>query len=235
MNRQPGRDHSAQPARSTRDVRFDPESGLVPVVVQDADLGAVLMLGYMNAEALERTLATGRVTFWSRSRGRLWEKGESSGHWLELRGVRSDCDADALLVEALPHGPTCHTGHRSCFEAGSTLRSPPDDERGVTAYEPAAKLAAVLEELSRTIAERDRDRPPGSYTAELLRAAPTLSARKVAEEAVEVAVAALAEPDRVSEESADLLYHLLVLWRVAGVTADDVAAVLVGRAEGRSP
>jgi phosphoribosyl-ATP pyrophosphohydrolase/phosphoribosyl-AMP cyclohydrolase len=228
-------DRGPDPSVSPGGVRFDPESGLVPAVVQEAGTGVVLMVGYMNAEALARTLDSGRVTFWSRSRGRLWEKGETSGHWLELRHVRADCDADALLVEAVAHGPTCHTGRASCFDAASSAR---DRDRGPAASPSSpstVELVRVLGRLSDTIAARDRDRPSASYTAKLLDGAPALPARKVAEEAVEVAVAALAEPDRVSEESADLLYHLLVLWRAAGVSARDVAAILAARATGERP
>jgi len=225
---------SGGPRRTTAaDVRFDPATGLVPTIVQESGRGRVLMLGYMNAAALERTRETGRVTFWSRSRDRLWEKGETSGNWLELRRIRTDCDADALLVEAVPHGPTCHTGRATCFDADPALGA--DGGAAARGGPTTTSLFRVLLELSQTIAARDRDRPAGSYTAELLAAAPALSARKVAEEAVEVAVAALAEPDRLAEESADLLYHLLVLWRAAGLPADDVAAVLESRARGEDP
>jgi phosphoribosyl-ATP pyrophosphohydrolase/phosphoribosyl-AMP cyclohydrolase len=220
-------------AGAVADVRFDRHTGLVPTIVQEFGRGRVLMLGYMNAAALERTRETGRVTFWSRSRGRLWEKGETSGNWLELRRIRADCDADALLVEAVPHGPTCHTGRAGCFEADPALDA--DGDTAARGGPRTTSLLRVLQELSRTIAARDRDRPAGSYTTELLAAAPALPARKVAEEAVEVAVAALAEPHRLAEESADLLYHLLVLWRAAGLSADDVAAVLDSRARGEDP
>lgn len=232
-------------------VRFDPGNGLAPAIVQDADDGRVLMLGYMNREALERTLASGRVTFWSRSRGRLWEKGETSGHTLSVRRVRTDCDGDALLVEAAPRGPTCHTGKGSCFKAGETLDERPAGARGRAGGPgPAAdaggaagadgarravdrSLGQVLGDLGRVIADRDRVRPEGSYTARLLAGGRELPARKVGEEAVEVLAAALAETDaRLAEESADLLYHLLVLWRAAGLETEEVAAVLERRAGG---
>lgn len=229
-------------------VRFDPGTGLAPAVVQDADDGRVLMLGYMDLEALERTLASGRVTFWSRSRRRLWEKGETSGHTLEVRRIRTDCDGDALLVEAVPRGPTCHTGKGSCFEAGETLDERlagargeaggpgPDGRGGGADGEPRAdgrSLGRVLGDLGRVITDRDRVRPEGSYTAELLAGGRELPARKVGEEAVEVLAAALAETDaRLAEESADLLYHLLVLWRAAGLEMEEVAAVLERRAGG---
>ncbi len=186
---------------------------LVPAIVQDARSGQVLMLGYMNEEAYRRTLETGWVTFWSRSRGRLWQKGESSGNGLRLERMVVDCDGDALLVLARPEGPTCHTGRDSCF--------------GVAAPGPLASL----ERLERVIAQRDRDRPRGSYTAELLAGGPALWGRKVAEEAVEVAFAAAFEGgERLVDESADLLYHLLVALRAAGVTLNQVAERLEERA-----
>jgi phosphoribosyl-ATP pyrophosphohydrolase/phosphoribosyl-AMP cyclohydrolase len=201
------------------DVRFDEASGLVPAIVQDARDGSVLMLGYMNAEALSRTLETGRVTFWSRSRGRLWEKGETSGHALQLASIATDCDDDALLVCAVPAGPTCHTGQRSCFGDAS--------DRGRW-----ASLGNLLAELEGVVSDRDRERPPGSYTTGLLQSGPARIAQKVGEEAVETAIAAVTEPERLAEESADLLYHLLVLWRASGVATAAVAEELKAR---RSP
>ncbi len=236
------------------EVRFDPETGLVPAVVQSSEDGRVLMLAYMNAEALRRTLEEGRVTFWSRSRGELWRKGDTSGHWLEAREVRLDCDGDALLVRARPHGPTCHTGEESCFDAGPRAEvdsrdapgDPPVGSDGSGARDgdggsdeppgprrahpsPAPVLASVLEELVRVVAERDRDRPEGSYTARLLEAGPAPAACKVGEEAVEVALAAVDEPERLAEESADLLYHLVTLWRTVGLPADAVGEELSRR------
>ncbi len=201
-------------------VRFDDRTGLIPVIVQDSGDATVLMLGYMNREAVRLTLDSGRVTFYSRSRDRLWEKGETSGHRLHLESLALDCDADALLVRATPTGPTCHTGDRSCFGAASTSPSagPP--------------LGALLSELEVVIAERNRERPKGSYTTDLLDAGVLRIAQKVAEEAVETALAAAAAPGRVAEESADLLYHLLVLWCAAGVRSADVSAVLERRRVG---
>ncbi len=199
-------------------VRFDPHTGLVPAVVQDAADGRVLMLGWMNREALERTLESGRVTFWSRSRERLWEKGEESGNVLDLVSLASDCDGDALLATARPHGPTCHTGDRSCFDAGPAL-----GEREGTS------LGGMLAAVAAVVAERDRIRPADSYTARLLTAGIARIAQKMGEEAVETALAAVGEPDRLAAESADLLYHLLVLWRAAGLEAEEVAAELERR------
>ncbi|MDT8437174.1 MAG: bifunctional phosphoribosyl-AMP cyclohydrolase/phosphoribosyl-ATP diphosphatase HisIE [Gemmatimonadota bacterium] len=199
-------------------VRFDPHSGLLPAVVQDAADGRVLMVGWMNAEALARTVESGRVTFWSRSRERLWEKGESSGNVLDVLSIESDCDGDAVLVRARPHGPTCHTGTRSCFDAGTS-------EGG----DAAPSLGAALAELAAIVAERERTRPADSYTARLFTAGRARIAQKVGEEAVEAALAAIGEPGRLAAESADLLYHLVVLWRAAGVEPEEVAAELAGR------
>jgi phosphoribosyl-AMP cyclohydrolase / phosphoribosyl-ATP pyrophosphohydrolase len=175
-------------------------------IVQDADDGRVLMLAWMDAEAEARTRETGEAWFWSRSRQRLWRKGESSGNTLAVEELRDDCDGDALLVRVRPAGPVCHTGSVSCFA-------------------PA---------LWRTISERAATRPAGSYTAELLDAGTGACARKVGEEAVEVAVAALDEDDgRVVEEAADLIYHLYVLLASRGIDLAQVDDVLNGRAGSR--
>lgn len=256
---------------------FDTDTGLVPAVVQSDDDGRVLMLAYMDRRALERTLERGRVTFWSRSREELWEKGETSGNWLETVEVRADCDRDALLVRARPHGPACHTGEESCFDAGPAREVPRDaagaadegaeppagpgaeedgreeadaptagspgaeqrrDGRGAepdlseAARSPAPVLASVLEELVGVVARRDRERPEGSHTASLLEDGTSRAARKVGEEALEVALAAVEEPGRLAEESADLLYHLIVLWRAAGLPADAVGRELADRRPG---
>lgn len=212
-------------------VAFDPETGLAPAVVQSELDGRVLMLAYMNREALRRTLEEGRVTFWSRSRQELWRKGDTSGNWLEVVSVRTDCDGDALLVRAVPHGPTCHTGAESCFDAGDAARPADGSARHAARPGPegARGLSDAIETVLAVVVERDRERPEGSYTASLLAGGPAAPARKVAEEAVEVLVAALEEPDRLDEESADLLYHLLVLWRAAGLEAADVGRVLARR------
>lgn len=201
--------------RPALELEFEPGSGLVPAIVQDARSGRVLMLGYMNRAAVARSRETGRVTFYSRSRERLWTKGETSGNWLELIELRPDCDRDALLVRAIPHGPTCHTGAPSCFE------------------EPAAPgLGEVLAELARTIDERRKGRPEGSYTVELLDAGPVTVAQKIAEEAVELALELATGGDRTAEEAADLLYHLLVGLTSTGTSPKDVATVLRTRAQG---
>lgn len=182
---------------------------LVPAIIQDADTGTVLMLGYMNAEALERTRATGLVTFFSRSRQRLWTKGETSGATLAVVTIMEDCDADTLLIQARPNGPTCHTGTTSCFG------------------EPAVR--GFLYRLSAIIGERSRSAEP-SYTATLLVGPMARLAQKVGEEGVEVALAAMQDDDTaVVDEAADLVYHLSVLLHRRGRTVADVEAVLAAR------
>jgi len=188
---------------------WDKQAGLLPAIVQDAGNGRVLMLGYMDRDALAKTLASGQVTFFSRSRQTLWTKGEGSGHFLELRSVEVDCDADTLLVQALPQGPTCHLGRASCF--------------------PAAP-GNFLADLDGVIAARERDRPEGSYSTRLFEAGTRRIAQKVGEEGVETALAAVAQDDAaLLGESADLLYHLLVLLRARGLSLADAVAVLEQR------
>jgi phosphoribosyl-ATP pyrophosphohydrolase/phosphoribosyl-AMP cyclohydrolase len=168
-------------------------TGLVPVVVQDRASGDVLMVAWTNAEAIERTLDTKQAHFWSRSRSTLWRKGETSGNSLRVLEVVADCDRDTLLYVVEPAGPACHTGGRTCFGDGS----------------PTA--AGMLEELSRVIASRAASAPEDSYTAKLLAKGQDAVLKKIGEEATEVVLAAKSESDaRLAEESADLLYHLLV-------------------------
>ena len=190
------------------------DRGLVACVVQDWNTGEVLTVAYMNAEALERTQATGEMHFWSRSRDELWHKGATSGNTQAVKELRYDCDADAILALVEPHGPACHTGERTCFHNGQT--------------EPAAPHEA-LPALERVVAARAADSPAGSYTAELL-ADPALIGAKVQEEAEEVARAAREESDeRVAEEAADVLYHLTVLLHSRGLSLADPERVLDGR------
>ncbi len=188
---------------------WDKQGGLLPAIVQDAATLRVLMLGYMNREALAATLASGRVTFFSRSKGRLWAKGESSGHVLELVGLETDCDADTLLLQARPQGPTCHLQRASCFPAA-----------------PGDGLA----ELDALIQTRERERPAGSYTTKLFEGGLRRIAQKVGEEGVETALAAVAQDeDALLGEAADLLYHLAVLLRARGLSLADARRVLEAR------
>jgi phosphoribosyl-ATP pyrophosphohydrolase/phosphoribosyl-AMP cyclohydrolase len=198
------------------EIRFD-EHGLVPCVAQDADSGEVLTLAYANEEALRLTVETGEVHFFSRSRERIWRKGEESGNVLKLRQLRIDCDGDAIVALVEPTGPACHTGERSCFYRELEGESP----------EPVAHEALVS--LQRTLRDRAAERPEGSYTVKLLDD-PGLIGEKVEEEAEEVVRAAREESDeRVAEEAADLLYHLSVLLVSRQVSQSAVMEVLNGR------
>jgi phosphoribosyl-AMP cyclohydrolase / phosphoribosyl-ATP pyrophosphohydrolase len=174
---------------------------LRPAIVQDARSGRVLMLAYMDDEALRRTQESGLATFWSRSRQEYWQKGETSGNTLAVEEVRDDCDGDALLVRVVPAGPACHTGSTSCFA-------------------PA---------LWRTVVDRVRERPQGSYVGALADAGVARAAQKLGEEAVEAAVSAAAGDGRLAEEAADLVFHLYVLLAVAGVDLSEVEDVLASR------
>lgn len=190
---------------------WDKMDGLLPAVVQDADSDQLLMLGYMNRTALKATLADGLVTFFSRSKQRLWRKGESSGNLLHLVAISADCDSDALLVRARPAGPTCHLGTYSCFG-----EAPPG--------------AGWLGRLEWIVADRSQAGPGESYTARLLADGPAKAAQKVGEEGVEVALAAVSrDAHGLAEEAADLLFHLLVTLRSRHVALHDVIEVLQRR------
>jgi phosphoribosyl-AMP cyclohydrolase / phosphoribosyl-ATP pyrophosphohydrolase len=194
-------------------VEYD-RDGLVPCIVQDWSSGEVLTLAYMNAQALARTRETGELHLWSRSRGEQWHKGETSGNVQAVRALRLDCDGDALLALVEPAGPACHTGERTCFHRGE--------------LDPGAPYE-TLPALERTLDSRARERPAGSYTVALLED-PPLIGEKVMEEAEEVVRAAREESDeRVDEEAADVLYHLLVLLRSRGRALTDAERVLDGR------
>jgi phosphoribosyl-ATP pyrophosphohydrolase/phosphoribosyl-AMP cyclohydrolase len=235
----PRRPSPAGPVTDADRVRWGPD-GLVPVVVQDAADGRILMLAWMNAEALAATLASGEVHFFSRSRGRLWRKGETSGNVLRLRGLALDCDGDALLATVAPAGPACHRGARSCFDADAAMAEaathavPASHESA-----PAGQGFDWLEILWATIADRAASRPAGSYTAGLLSAGVDGPARKVSEEATELLMAA--KDDAVAEaagldrtalraaltgEAADLFYHALVLLAERGLPPSAVIARL---------
>ncbi|HMK85744.1 MAG TPA: bifunctional phosphoribosyl-AMP cyclohydrolase/phosphoribosyl-ATP diphosphatase HisIE [Steroidobacteraceae bacterium] len=200
------------------DLDWDKSSGLIPAIVQHAASGAVLMLGYMNREALAATQASGRVTFWSRGKQRLWTKGESSGNYLEVRAIEADCDRDTLLILAYPHGPACHLGTPTCFGA-----EPP---------RAAAEELAFLSRLEEIIGERIAQRPAGSYTAALLAEGPRRMAQKVGEEGLELALAAVAEGEQaVVREAADLLYHTLLLLQSKRLSLKAVITELEARHE----
>jgi phosphoribosyl-ATP pyrophosphohydrolase/phosphoribosyl-AMP cyclohydrolase len=202
---------------NVEELDFEKGAGLLPAIVQDADSGAALMLGYMNRAALRATLERGRVVFFSRSKERLWEKGETSGNHLTLVEARADCDRDAVLVSVRAQGPVCHLGTRSCFGH---------------APETTAERLAFLARLERLIEERSAERPDGSYTARLLAAGPQRIAQKVGEEGVELALAGVSENNnKIVAEAADLIYHMLVLLKSRGLTLGDVIVELAARHE----
>jgi phosphoribosyl-ATP pyrophosphohydrolase/phosphoribosyl-AMP cyclohydrolase len=194
-------------------LNFEKLGGLVPAVIQDVRTNQVLMVGFMNSEALEKTLADKKVTFWSRTKKRLWQKGETSGNYLEYISMQTDCDNDSLLIKAIPHGPVCHTNRFTCFGEDETI-----------------DVGNVLRRLEETIRSRKQLMPEGSYTSILFKEGTPRIAQKVGEEGVEVALASvLGDKKRLTEESADLLYHLLVLLRQQDLTLDDVTKELQSR------
>ena len=186
--------------------------GLVPAAIQDARTLQVLMLGYMNREAYEKSLAEGRVTFYSRSRQCLWTKGETSGHWLDIVSVAADCDADTLLVRVIPHGPTCHTGSKTCFG------------------EAVPETEGFIRYLQDVIQGRHAEMPEGSYTSKLFTRGVNKIAQKVGEEAVETVIEAVAgNRDAMIYEASDLVYHLLVLLEATGCSIADLERELARR------
>jgi phosphoribosyl-AMP cyclohydrolase / phosphoribosyl-ATP pyrophosphohydrolase len=194
------------------EIDFAKLGGLVPAVVQDAGTGQVLMVGFMNKEAIEKTIEEKRVTFWSRSRKRLWQKGETSGNTLTVESIDMDCDRDALLISATPSGPVCHTGEFSCFGENAVLRR------------------STIEDLERIIAKRKNAKPEGSYTSRLVEKGTPYVAQKIGEEAVEVIVASLSNDKKaVHQEGADLMYHLLVLLAMQDSSFNDILEVLRAR------
>jgi phosphoribosyl-ATP pyrophosphohydrolase/phosphoribosyl-AMP cyclohydrolase len=204
-------------------LKYD-DRGLIPAIVQDADTGQVLMMAWMNAEALAKTCETGEATFWSRSREELWHKGDTSGNVQRVEEIRYDCDGDTLLIRVHPAGPACHTGQVSCFYREL-------DESG---QQPAANQQPckpfTLQQLYNVICDRREHPKPGSYTTSLFAEGLPKIAQKVGEEANEVVVAALAEGDRrLVEEVADLTYHVLVLLAASGLSPGEVEAELAQR------
>jgi phosphoribosyl-ATP pyrophosphohydrolase/phosphoribosyl-AMP cyclohydrolase len=219
---------AAEIERNAAKIRFD-ERGLVPCVMQDSRTGEVLTLAYMNEEALRLTLERGEVYLYSRSRRGIWHKGATSGNVQRVQQLRYDCDADAVVALVEPAGPACHTGERSCFYRDLEGAAPPQVDGPAIAGEPLPVPYEALPALERTLLERQRLRPQGSYTVELLDD-PRRIAAKVKEEAGEVIKAAAAEPEeRVAEEAADLIYHLTVLLLSRGVSMAEVLQVLNGR------
>lgn len=192
---------------------FNSTDGLIPVIIQNALTAKVLMLGYMNEEALAKTKTEGRVTFFSRSKQRLWTKGETSGNFLKVVDIKLDCDSDALLISAIPSGPTCHTGSETCF------------------FDSSAK--GFLYALEQKIEDRIQSGERGSYTSELMEKGIGKVAQKVGEEAVEVVIEAMGnDEDLFKNEVADLAYHLLVLLKAKGITLEEIEQVLRNRANG---
>lgn len=209
-------------------IQFD-DHGLVPCVMQDWASGEVLTLAYMNEEAIQLTVETGEIHFFSRSRQEIWRKGETSGNVQRLRQLRYDCDGDAVVALVDSSGPACHTGERSCFYRELGGAAAPEKDAARAEGEPAPAAHEALATLERTLRQRQSERPPGSYTVELLDD-PERIGTKVSEEAGEVAAAAREESDRrVAEEAADLLYHLSVLLRARGLSPAEVMEVLNGR------
>jgi phosphoribosyl-ATP pyrophosphohydrolase/phosphoribosyl-AMP cyclohydrolase len=208
---------------STKTLKFD-EQGLVPAVVQDWRDGSVLMVGFMNQEALDHTLKTKHVHFWSRSRRALWEKGETSGHYLLVKDAFIDCDRDTVLVKAEPVGPTCHTGAISCFFSKVGEGDP-------STHEPSGdSLGGILERVSRTIAERKANPKPGSYVSSLYQSGQDRMLKKVVEEAGEVVLGSKNDKrDEIVHEVADLLFHTLVVLGYHGIALQDVYQELANR------
>ncbi len=188
-------------------IDFEKMGGLVPAIIQDADTRQVLMLGFMNQEAYDKTLLTGKVTFWSRSRQTLWTKGETSGNYLDLVSISADCDNDTLLVRVHPHGPTCHTGTDTCW-----------------GEENSASPLQFLAELQDFIEKRKHDMPEDSYTTSLFSKGINKIAQKVGEEALETVIEATnGTPEHLVYEASDLLYHLIVLLTEKGLRIEDIA------------
>jgi phosphoribosyl-ATP pyrophosphohydrolase/phosphoribosyl-AMP cyclohydrolase len=193
-------------------IDFSKSGGLVPVIIQDVNTNQVLMLGYMNEEAFEKTKKEGKVTFYSRSKNRLWTKGETSGNYLIVNEILLDCDNDTLLIKSTPQGPTCHTGATSCFN------------------EETAK--GFLYKLENTIEKRITENPEGSYTSKLFNKGVNKVAQKVGEEAVELVIEAKDDNlDLFKNEAADLLYHFLILLKTKNVKLTDIEEVLKGRSK----
>ena len=198
---------------TNKEIRFDADTGLVPAIIQDVSTGKVLMLGYMNQNSLDQTIQSGKVTFWSRSKKRLWMKGETSGNFLTYLSHRIDCDGDALLIKANPAGPVCHTGTDTCWE----------DEN-------QSQANSFLNQLQEVIDQRYNEPSDESYTSRLFQKGINKMAQKVGEEATELVIEAKDDNDTLLlGEAADLLYHVMVLLRAKGKSLADVVGVLETR------
>ncbi len=202
-------------AEFLEEVEFD-KSGLVPAILQDINTGQVLMLAYMNRESINKTAETGKATFYSRSRQELWLKGETSGNYQEVKEISLDCDGDTILVKVEPSGPACHTGNQSCFYREFYR------EANVSGWEIIYKLEEIIK-------SRKINLPENSYTTSLFKAGNKRIGQKVGEEAVETVIAALADPERLAEETADLIYHLIVLLVDSGLSMKEIQKELIAR------
>ena len=201
-------------------LNFEKMGGLVPAIIQDAETRQVLMLGFMNEEAYQKTVETKKVTFWSRTRNCLWTKGETSGNFLNLVDIKIDCDNDTLLVKVNPDGPTCHTGTDTCWGEENTVQS----------GSPASSSPLLfLTELQDFINRRHEEMPEGSYTTKLFRDGINRIAQKVGEEALETVIEATSGGDKLTYEASDLLYHLIVLLTAKGLRIEDVVRELQQR------
>ena len=196
-------------------IDFDKMGGLVPAIIQDADTRQVLMLGFMNREAYDKTVATGKVTFWSRTRQTLWTKGETSGNFLDLVSIANDCDNDTLLVKVHPHGPTCHTGTDTCWG---------EENKPCGAELDKQDSLRFVSELQDFIEKRKAEMPEGSYTTRLFRDGIAKISQKVGEEALETVIEAISGPDeKLVYEAGDMIYHLLVMLTARGLRIEDIA------------
>ena len=196
-------------------IDFDKMDGLVPAIIQDADTRQVLMLGFMNREAYDKTVATGKVTFWSRTRQTLWTKGETSGNFLDLVSIANDCDNDTLLVKVHPHGPTCHTGTDTCWG---------EENKPCEAEQDKQESLRFISDLQDFIEKRKAEMPEGSYTTRLFRDGIAKISQKVGEEALETVIEAISGPDeKLVYEAGDMIYHLLVMLTARGLRIEDIA------------
>ncbi len=209
------------------------ENGLVPAVLQDSKTKEVLMVAYMNEDALDKTLETKKVHFWSRSRKQLWLKGETSGNYQYVKGIKVDCDQDTLLIEVKPAGPACHTGEKSCFFTeliGTNSSEVISTESGVSGEQVFLQKAVFLKRLSEVIQDRKQNPKEDSYTNYLLSQGIDKVCKKIGEEAAEVIIGAKNDSkEEIIYEAGDLIYHLLVMFNIKGIAIEEVLAELESR------